>query len=103
MFAFRATKPVDLFNADEPIGGSVNDTYIRKRAAEADRIVVAWGSFERYRWPRLQARRAEVLELLAGKPLFCLGCALDGQPRHPLYLPKNTALEPYPPPKETPL
>jgi len=42
-------------------------------------------------------RGREVARALTARrvPLWCLGRTSTGQPRHPLYLPKNAVFEPY--------
>ena len=42
LYAFRATKPRDLFAADDPVGPD-NDAWIDAVVARADRVVLAWG------------------------------------------------------------
>lgn len=102
LFALRATKPWDLCGADDPVGPG-NDAHIERALKGADRVVAAWGSMTRFKPTMFATRRDAVAERLADRPIFCLGyTSVDQQPRHPLYVPKNTALVPYPPPKETP-
>lgn len=86
LFAFRATKPADLKKADDPIG-PFNDAYLVLEAETADRIVLAWGAHGGWR-----NRDQEVLKLLDGHKLYCLGQTKDGHPKHPLYLKADTPL-----------
>lgn len=80
LFAFRATRPVHLREAADPVGPS-NDDHILAMAASAGRIVAAWGTNG-----ALGGRDREVLKLLAGLPIWQLGETKDGLPKHPLYV-----------------
>lgn len=82
LFAFRATDPRDLKRVDDPVGPE-NDEYIRKVAAAADMVLVAWGSHGGHR-----GRDEQVRHILAdiGKDVHCLTVTAKGQPGHPLYL-----------------
>jgi hypothetical protein len=72
--------------------GPDNDRHLLGRATAADIVVAAWGGHA------LAAERApHVRRLLAGIDLRCLGMTAKGQPRHPLYLRGDTALEHLPP------
>jgi hypothetical protein len=93
LYAFRATDPDDLWKPDGPVGEypccaggdrhNRNDHHIEELAAEADRVVVAWGANP----GPIEWRRARVLEILAqshGAPVLCLGTTANGSPTHPL-------------------
>ena len=86
LFAARHNKPSGLRAALDPVG-PLNDAMMRRLGAIADRTVVAWGNLE------LTSRSTEVVGLLVN-PL-CFGLTGKGQPRHPLYVPHATALEPW--------
>ena len=90
LFAFRSTKPRDLWTADDPIGPH-NDLHIKRAAAHCQACVLAWGNLPIGRLDRARS----VLKLLAGKKLLCLGMTKQQQPRHPLYLLSETDLEPF--------
>jgi hypothetical protein len=81
LFAFRATYPTDLKAAADPVGPR-NDWWIRRAAAQADRIVALWGNDGSW-----LNRSARIQGMLAGR-LQCLRLNAGGQPAHPLYLPK---------------
>lgn len=81
-FAYRATKPGVMLNADDPIG-SENDEHISKFTAAAKIIVAAWGVHCD------QLRAQAVCEAVAQR-LDCLGTNGDGSPKHPLYVPGAT-------------
>lgn len=85
LYAFRATKPADLWRAEDPVGPDA-DHYLRGVADRARRsgapLIAAWGSNARVE------RVAQVLDLVTerGAVLTALGVTKDDVPRHPLYL-----------------
>ena len=84
LFAFRATDPVDMRNAQDPVGPD-NDAAIRRLVSRAGALVCAWGVFGRHRDRDIEVMR--LLETVERSPRFeCLGLTKDGDPRHPLYL-----------------
>lgn len=89
LFAYRATKPSVLFQADVDIVGSGNDDVIRQRSAAALVTLAAWGAHT-----GAQSRAAEVLPLLTSPQ--CAGVTKSGAPSHPLYVPAAQRLRPYP-------
>lgn len=91
LFALRSTDPRVLRHHPDPVG-PLNDVFIRQATAGAAKVVAAWGAagVEHGRG----ARMTETL-LARGVELQCLGRTSTGQPRHPLYLPRVAALEPY--------
>lgn len=111
-YALRATDPKELERSrrrwDSPtrnraLGcergptGDHNDEVIRRTLACLDHfcVVAAWG-----RGPsvKLRPRFQQVFELLRadGSMVHCYGKNADGSPKHPLYLPSKTRLEPWP-------
>lgn len=90
IFAYRSMNPTQLASAEDPVGES-NDRALREASRASDLIICAWGAW-RGGWER--SRR--VLEILGGVDLYCLGATKDGHPRHPLYLPSVTRLQPWP-------
>lgn len=82
IFAWRATDPRELLQAQDPIGPE-NDLAILEKAYWADQIIVAWGVYGEFR-----RRGATVLELLMseGHALYHLGLTKAKHPRHPLYV-----------------
>lgn len=89
LFDWRATDPREMKRAVRPCSKE-NDQHILAAAAEAERVVVAWGGDGKY-----QDRGPRVLRLLSGFDLYCLGRTEDGHPRHPLYMKAYTKPEPY--------
>lgn len=92
LFAFRATLPVDLKRAADPVGPD-NDRLLAEWSEAADMTLAAWGVHGAF-----QGRAAAVAPLLRGDVRH-LGLTKDGHPRHPLYVPY--ARQPMPWPKET--
>ena len=89
LFAYRAVRPSALSMAGNPVG-DLNDEFIRRACEPSAAVVVAaWGAYG------AADRAAEVTLLLDGTPLYCLGTTKGGHPRHPLYVPGSTPLEPY--------
>lgn len=89
LFAWVATQPADMFNATSPIGPE-NNAHLLISASAADVIICGWGTDGDY-----GHRSRDVLGLLSGYPLHCLGTNKDGSPKHPLYLSASTPLIPY--------
>lgn len=95
LFAFRATDPKTMKQADDPIGPE-NDfwlttalEYCRKTNSP---LVCAWGVHGAFRQRQWQvAVMAEKHQ--QSDPLSCLGRTADGSPRHPLYVKKTKQLE----------
>ena len=84
IFAFRATRPVDLKQAGEPIG-ALNDAVLRHWTNCAGMTVAAWGVHGDHR-----GRGREVARGIDGA-LHHLGLTKHGHPRHPLYVSFDTA------------
>lgn len=91
LFSLCSPHPQDLVEHPNPVG-PYGDAFIRRAAAVADRVVVAWGAFPM----AVERGRVVVAALRAhGVALSCLGMTAAGHPRHPLYLSGSTVLEPY--------
>ena len=90
LFAYRATNPSELLRVSDPIG-ACNDDWLYHLMGESSMVVAAWGN----RGGLLN--RAD--EFMCMIPLLtkvhCLGVNKSGQPKHPLYLPKDAALQLY--------
>lgn len=87
LFAYKATRPQDLKAAAHPIGPD-NDQWITALAAQAERVVLAWGVHG-----TLQGRDKAVLGLL--DEAWCIGLSKHGHPRHPLYLKADLQPQPF--------
>ena len=88
LFAFRATLPANLKRASDPVGPD-NDAAISLALALSSRTILAWGNHGAF-----AGRDCAVLGLCdaLATPLHVLGMTYEGQPRHPLYLPKRARL-----------
>lgn len=90
LFALRSTDPTALVGHPDPIGPD-NDLHIEEQIAyhmAFGIIVAAWGAH-----PLAKARGHEVVKKFG--PFQCLRRTKDGAPWHPLYVPRDNALEPY--------
>ncbi len=82
IFAWRATDPRALYKRGlEPIGPD-NDSVIETVAAEADKVICAWGN---HGLLYQRGRRVGELTDFAKDKRYHLGLTNDGHPRHPLY------------------
>lgn len=86
LFAYRATRPIEMKLAQDPIGPE-NDEHIRRVARDSRLVIAAWGTNGGHR-----GRDEEVVELLRGVGCYvgCLGTTQQGHPRHPLYIKGDT-------------
>jgi len=93
LYAFRATKPDDLWRAPDPYGPD-NDAALASLAMRATAdlmpVVCAWGT------QGGRNNRPIALMQQAGAAFLCLGRTKDGFPRHPLYVPGTQRMEDYP-------
>ena len=82
LYAHRATKPADLWKADEPTGGDRNDDLLREvlRQAKHQPVIAAWGANAK------PDRVAEFMSWRGSEHVKALGLTKGGAPRHPLYL-----------------
>jgi len=78
LYAYRATNPRDMFRAVDPVGPE-NDSHFGDLGATTQ-VIAAWGAHAR------PDRVRQVLRILEGKPVYCLGVTQAGAPRHPLYV-----------------
>lgn len=93
--AYRCTDQARLVETPDPIGPD-NDGHLLAMAAEASRIVMAYGT------PKIVALRARgpaVARMLiaAGHKLHALRVSVAGVPWHPLCLPDDTEPHPWSP------
>jgi hypothetical protein len=91
LFAYRATKPIDLKRMGYERGPD-NDSHIAAAAKEAGAVCLAWGVNAKG-----LSRPDEVLTILrsVGAELQCLRITASGYPQHPLMLPSVCRLMPY--------
>lgn len=87
LFAFRATKPIALLDAEDPIGPDA-DHHLLDAIQEVDGpLIAAWGNWNR-------GHRAADVAAMIGAHCACLGKTKDGHPRHPLYVRADAPLVP---------
>ncbi|MFV8234016.1 DUF1643 domain-containing protein [Mycolicibacterium fortuitum] len=90
--ALRSTDPAALATHPDPIGPA-NDDYLAEIPHRYDLVILAWGAGAD------PARAQAVTSMLwrglrdTGGALGALGWTADGQPRHPLYVPRATPLQ----------
>jgi hypothetical protein len=81
LFAFRSTYPHNLLTAPDPVGTETDEWLARMRDVSG-MVLAAWGK-EGGKFP---IRVGAVVEMFP--ELHHLGFVSNGQPRHPLYVPK---------------
>lgn len=84
LFSYRATKPLDLLNTEEPIGEE-NYMYIKQIAEQVDKVICAWGNKHIVKKILTHQNPLELLDFISSK-LYCIELSKDGTPKHPLYL-----------------
>jgi hypothetical protein len=84
LYAFRATKPRDLWKAGDARHAPRNQSIIAGAARRAGIVIAAWGA---------HGAEGEQGEIVRGWMNDCdvyhLGLTKEGHPRHPLYLPSD--------------
>jgi hypothetical protein len=81
LFGYRATKPIDMKKASDPVGPE-NDNILSRLASDAGIAIAAWGTNGTYK-----GRDQSVKQLVPN--LHYLRMTKGGHPSHPLYLPAN--------------
>jgi hypothetical protein len=81
LFAYRATEPLDMKRADDPIG-PLNNHHLKLMSQQVDKIVCGWGNHGVY-----QDRDEKVKSMFDN--LYALKINKTGSPAHPLYLKKS--------------
>jgi hypothetical protein len=89
VFGLRSTDPFGLTQTQYPIGPK-NDFWLEWMARQADIVIAAWGAN-----PLALARESTIKQILKGHKIMCFGKTKSGAPKHPLYLSKQTPLEPW--------
>ena len=87
LFAFRSTSPTKMKDQLEPIGKE-NDRWIGLLAEGSEMVIAAWGNHGAFlnRFQQIQKRLPE---------MKCMGLTSQNQPRHPLYLRRDTIPQDY--------
>lgn len=90
VYAYRSTDPQVLLRTQlSERCGPLNYSWVVCAARDAELVVAAWGA------NTLTPEAKRVADyVLALEHVKCLGQNKDGSPKHPLYLPKTTALVP---------
>lgn len=88
----RATDPVELVRGNAAVthAGAIEfnrRTYLPLVAGNP--VLVAWGAWARRVYPGLLLEACEALASSKPSHVWCLGKTKDGDPRHPLYVPKS--------------
>jgi hypothetical protein len=93
LYAFRSSRPSDLWRHNVSPIGPFNDHYIVEvlKRENVGKVVVAWGGIDNL---KIRKREWDVLEILRfqNQQLECLGVTKAGNPRHPLMVPYETPL-----------
>lgn len=91
VFAYRATDPQVMRAQKDPVGPD-NDKNILQHARAASLVICAWGNHGEFK-----DRYTQVLGMLRtnGIKLHHLGLTKAQQPRHPLYIPYETQVQPW--------
>jgi hypothetical protein len=90
LFAWRSPHPQHLKQAAEPIGSETN-RWLKKLNHHAHITIACWGNHGTF-----QQRDQAVMALMP--QLHCLKITKQGNPAHPLYLPKYLEPIPFPSP-----
>lgn len=91
LFALRATDPAEIPDHPDPEGPD-NDRWLRHIAAQYEDLVVAWGANA----PEQRVEQVRSILTEHNANLWCLGTTQSGAPRHPLYVPRDRTLQPWP-------
>jgi hypothetical protein len=97
VWAGIATRPVDLWKMDDPVGPD-NDRHIFQAAQQVKLsggfMIAAWGKASPPAHVDLSVRKRLVdvqdTILSSGCEIRCVGMNADGSPRHPLYVKRDT-------------
>jgi hypothetical protein len=92
LYGAVSTDPEQLAGMADPIGPET-DARLDRAAAEHDVIVFAWGHKANPIRARAVATRLWRIAAATGGTVAVLGWTAAGQPRHPLYLRSDTALQ----------
>lgn len=92
LFAYRSSSPIDIFNIeslDEQIGPR-NMEFVELAVENSGLIICAWGMHGDY------CDQGNTVLGWINRKTYCLGTpTVNGQPRHPLYLPADASLKLY--------
>jgi len=88
LYAYRATDKTALSKVTDPVGQD-NRWYIDEYYESNMLIVLAYGD------PPPTVMKSPVFKAFVNKDTYCLGFTKKGNPKHPLYIPKNQKLIPF--------
>jgi ribosomal protein S27AE len=92
LYGWRSADPKSLLTCTDPVGpwsDQILQGAAEQAADDGTPIVAAWGANAR------PGRVTDVLALLRGSDLRCLGTTAQGHPRHPLYVKGDQPLVPF--------
>lgn len=90
LFAYRATKPADLFTAADPVGPD-NFVHVEDMVRHVASVLCAWGAHGDF-----LGQGKKMADFVAMRnTMYCLGFNKNGSPKHPLYVASSTKLIPY--------
>jgi hypothetical protein len=102
LLGIRATKPLDIWLHDDPLGvdnWQTWDRVLQELVPSRDGIAVAWGRapIKRSQLLRFRGVLVEAADRLQRCPISLMTWVqnLDGSPRHPLYISMAQELQPY--------
>lgn len=97
LFAYRSSKPGVLRSAENPVGPDNNAAiFMATRNSRVAMILCAWGAGGPIKsMVQTRLERLRDSQIFVGRMLWNLGLTKDGYPKHPLYLPVDTALQPW--------
>ncbi len=87
VFALRSSSPQALRTCPDPVG-PFNDDYLSWASTRCNLLLAGWGNHGRL-YGRSDIVRSRFTRL------HCLRLTAQGQPAHPLYLPKNLQIQPW--------
>jgi hypothetical protein len=100
LYGYRSTDPSALASIEDPCGPA-NVSHFLRECAAVDTIVCAWGAWWKQRERTIveSPLRAVLRSQAPGTPeiparwrVRCLGYTASGEPRHPLYVHRDTAM-----------
>lgn len=99
VFAYRATDERELLTVADPVGPKNGDYLLEARSvSHMTRLVVAWGNRIGPRRSVFRTAYCNAANACAMQGAYCWGTTKSGDPRHPLFLPKNAPVVKWVPP-----
>jgi hypothetical protein len=85
LFAYRTSKPKELFKVQQPIGVE-NDNYLIETGKKVKKVVFAWGASGSF-----LNRDKQVFDIISKG--YYIALTKENHPRHPLYLKSDLKLK----------